>query len=74
MSNPTKTLVQEISRDPLSADLLFTLFSSTVGTTFYDSNAPQPKAKTIEELINTMPPMDQLGSYPSDDELERAIG
>lgn len=69
-----KTLAQGISRDPISADLLFLIFASTVGTQFYDSQAPQPKEKSVEEIVKSMSPMQQLASYSSDEKIKRAIG
>ena len=69
-----RTLLQEIKRDPLAADLLFTLFASAVGTDFFDPNTPTPKEKTLEEIVKTMPPMQQLASYSNESELIDAIG
>ena len=69
-----KTLLQEIKRDPLAADLIFTLFASAVGTDFFDPNTPTPKEKTLEEIVKTMPPMQQLASYSNESELIDAIG
>lgn len=68
------TLVEEISRDPLSADLLFTIFASQVGTGFEDKSMPHPEGKTVEEIIQTMPSMQQLANYSTDEHLTQAIG
>lgn len=68
------TLTQEIARDPLSADLLFSFFASAAGTIYQDPNLPVPKDRTLEDIIQNMPPMQQLGSYSSDLELQQAIG
>lgn len=71
---PQDTLVKEIARDPLAADLLFSIFTSAVGTKFLDPKTPKPTEKTIEEIIQNMPPMQTLAGYASDSELEQAIG
>lgn len=68
------SLVEEISRDPLSADLLLTIFAAQVGAQFEDKRAPHPNGKTVEEIIQSMPPMQQLASYSNDEQLIQAIG
>lgn len=69
-----KTLVEEISRDPVSADLLFTLFSSAVGTEFLDPRTPMPKDKTLEKIVQTMPSMRELAKCSNDTELKSKVG
>ena len=68
------SIVKEIARDPFAADLLFTLFSSAVGTMYQDPRVPIPKEKTLEEIVQSMPPMQQLVSYSNDTELIQVIG
>jgi poly [ADP-ribose] polymerase 6/8 len=70
------SLCQEIARDPLVADLLVSLFASSVGTSFLN---PAPPGNMISEMDVTgifkrLPRMEQLAAAHTDAELAGMIG
>ena len=68
------TISKEIRRDPFVADLLFSIFATTIKTNYFDPKPPMPKNKTLEELIDKMPSMKKIAKFEDDASLNQALG
>ena len=65
------SVTQEIKRDPVVADLLFSIFS---GADFQFLDPPQEIQKNCWSAFQNLPPMSRLASLNSDTELLKLIG
>lgn len=69
------SVIQEIKRDPLVADLVFSMFSAAVKTNYLTPAPPSLSDAVIEKICATLPQMGQLAqSCQSDQDLTRMIG
>lgn len=62
------SVVQEIQRDPLAADLLVSLFSAAVDTEFLQPAPPQTNV-SFKATITSLPSMTEMARYRNDMEL-----
>ncbi|EAX85134.1 UBA/TS-N domain containing protein [Trichomonas vaginalis G3] len=67
------TVLQEIKRDPIVADLLLTMFSTAIGH-FLDPAPPKFSIQKMISIFNELPSVDVLRSFNSDQELCQRIG
>lgn len=69
------SVIQEIKRDPMVADLVFSMFSAAVKTNYLTPAPPGFSDSIIEKICATMPQMNQLAqSCQSDQDLIHNIG
>ena len=69
------SVIQEIKRDPMVADLLFSMFSAAFKTEFLNPAPPGFTIKQMEKVFGAMPQMSQLAiSCQNDRELTLLIG
>ncbi|KAK8884615.1 Poly [ADP-ribose] polymerase 6 [Tritrichomonas musculus] len=67
------SLVQEIKRDVLVADLLFTVFMCAKDTDFL-TPAPPFNSKQLKNIVKKIPQISVVASYKNDQELCESIG
>ncbi|OHT07174.1 UBA/TS-N domain containing protein [Tritrichomonas foetus] len=69
------SVIQEIRRDPLVADLILSMFSAAIKTPYLTPSPPGYTDPQIEKICATMPQMAQLASScQSDQDLTHQIG
>jgi poly [ADP-ribose] polymerase 6/8 len=69
------SIVQEIARDPLVADLVVSIFSAAVGTTFLTPAPPDISQQEIVEILHTLPAMSEIATRcRSDQDLLGLVG
>ncbi|KAK8866279.1 Poly [ADP-ribose] polymerase 6 [Tritrichomonas musculus] len=68
------SVVQEIQRDPLAADLIFSIFSTAIGSKYFSPRPPDSNDDCLLSIADTLPAMDTLAKYSNDSELGKQIG
>ncbi|EAY12730.1 hypothetical protein TVAG_117520 [Trichomonas vaginalis G3] len=69
------SLYNEIKRDPLAADLVFSMFCCSIGTPYMKPAPTMFNQPQMIELIEKIPRMSEIiANYKSDSELEKSIG
>lgn len=69
------SVIQEIKRDPMVADLTFSVFSSAIRTHYLTPSPPGFNEAAMEKICKNMPPMQQMAqSCQNDKELTHQIG
>lgn len=68
------SLIVEIRRDPLVADLLVSLFSMALDTQYLTPAPPQSiNLKECKKIISDLPPMDEIAKCESDENIMKLI-
>jgi poly [ADP-ribose] polymerase 6/8 len=69
------SVVQEIARDPLVADLVVSIFSAAVGTTFLTPAPPDLSQQEIVDILRALPAMSEITARcRSDQDLIGLVG
>ena len=69
------SIIQEIRRDPLAADFVFSAFANCLNTKFLNPAPPQDILSKANSVVSSLPPLKQLAdSCATDADLFRAIG
>ncbi|OHT10390.1 UBA/TS-N domain containing protein [Tritrichomonas foetus] len=65
------SVVQEIQRDPLVADLLLSLFSTALSSKYLNPAPPNFIPKLANDIISNLPSMETMAKYQNDNELRQ---
>lgn len=67
------SVAQEIQRDPLAADLIFSIFASAIGSKYFNPRPPDYSDSDLLTMIDKFPRMDDLAKCSNDAELLKLI-
>ena len=69
------SLIQEIRRDPLAADFVFSTFANALNTTYLNPQPPDDILRTAQTVVSTLPSMEEIADCCfTDIDLNRKLG